>query len=243
MGQKRNIGSTACIHEQGARLLEDIVRWGVEALFSPEALAAPPPAAAAASDAAAAGQSIVKAERGAAAADSDAAQNGGAAAQLAASADNGTAEAPDASAAAASVAAEEAPVLAEPALQRLASIADEIRKRPDWTPAALAGDAQPATAGQAAAPDASAASAANGAIANRPAGGNAIAANGAAGGAEAPRVLTGLGPGLEGVVTREWQPNECEEDEVSEAGARRLGPNLCTNEVIAARRIAELRDS
>lgn len=196
------------------------MRWGVESLFSPEALTPPhlpaavpaaagDPAADTAPDAAAA---TLKAEDGGAVTlDTGAAQNGGAAAPPAAGS-------PAAANAAAAV-ADEAPVLPEPALQWLAGIADEIRKSPDWTPAALA----------AAAPDAAAAASAPGApTANGPAGGTADAAGAAAGaggaaaaagGAFAPKVVTGLGPGLEGVVTREWQPNECKEDEVSEAGA------------------------
>lgn len=184
---------------QGARLLEDIVRWGTEALFSPEALAAAQPAADAAPEQQPA--AAVKAEGGGnAAGGSDAApmQEDGVQPDAAAAAADATAN-KDADAAAAP---EPASPLSEPALQQLVAIADEVRKSAAWRLPALPAPSSSSDL----APD----SATNGPISG--------AAAAPPGGGEAPKTVTGLGAGLEAAAARDWQPNECEEAETSEAG-------------------------
>lgn len=169
------------------------MRWGTEALFSPEAMVAAQPVV----DAAPQQQpAAVKADgdpttcqgNGAAPMEEDGAEPDAASADADAA---GTTAGKDTDAA--SVPAP-APPLSEPALQQLVAIADEVHKSGDWrlTAPSAAGSAQPSPA-----PDS--------------------ATNGRTSGM--PKLVTGLGAGLEAAAAREWQSNECEEEESSDAGA------------------------
>lgn len=182
---------------QGARLLEDIVRWGTKALFSPEALAA-----------AQQQDTTIKAEGGSGAVHNSAAlvHDGGPQPSTAvgseAPADPAAANGSGSGTAALASAPTAALPLSEPALQQLVAIADEVRKSADWRPAARA---TPAGSTEAASD-----SVTNGPVDK--------AAVDAASSDARPKAVDSLGDGLEGAAARDWQPNECEESEISEAG-------------------------
>ena len=182
---------------QGARLLEDIVRWGTKALFSPEALAA-----------AQQQDATVKPEGGNDAVNSSAAlvQDGDPQPSLAVGSEvpaDPAAGRGSGSGTAALASAPAAPLpLSEPALQQLVAIADEVRKSADWRPAARATPA-------------SATELASDSVTNGPVDKAAVDA---ASSDARPKAVDSLGDGLEGAAARDWQPNECEESEISEAG-------------------------
>jgi hypothetical protein len=184
---------------QGARLLEDIVRWGTKALFSPEALAA-----------AQQQDATVKPEGGSGAVNNSAALTQDSNSQPSTVAGSEAPADPAAgsgsgsgSGTAAMASAPAAPLpLSEPALQQLVAIADEVRKSADWRP--------PARATPAGATELASDSVTNGPVDK--------AAVDAASSDARPKVVDSLGDGLEGAAARDWQPNECEESEASEAG-------------------------
>lgn len=180
------------------------MRWGTKALFSPEALAA-----------AHQQDATVKPEGGNGAVNDSAApmQDSGPQPAAAAGADAPAEPAAgNGSGAAALTPAPVAPLpLSDPALQQLLAIADEVRKSADWRP--------PARATPAGATEAASDSVTNGPVSR----GSVEAASSDA----RPKAVDCLGDGLEGAAARDWQPNECEESETSEAGigatARAIG--------------------